>query len=90
MAKTEDRPVTPDDKYAREEREAYLEFRAGRHNRRLARDVSGMTLTGLRLHNVGDPEVGMVVTLTPAEAARVVSVVGDVLSARLDIPAIDA
>ena len=73
MAKTEDRPVTPDDKYAREEREAYLAFRAERHNRRLMRDVAGMTLTGVRLHQMGDPETGQVVTFTAAEAVRVMS-----------------
>ena len=66
-----------------EDHDAYLEFRAARHNRRLARDATSMTITGLRMHPEGNAEDGVVVTLTPSEAGRVMGSVRDVLSARL-------
>lgn len=83
MPKTEG-PVIPADEAVRDdEHEAYLAFRADRHNRRLAKEVAGLTLGGVRMHAADNPENGTVVNFTPAEAKKVAAVIADVVRARV-------
>lgn len=83
MAKKDNAPASPDEEFEAQIRDEQRQLRARRVNERRLDRFKAMTLTGVRLADETDPEVGMVVTFTDEEREPVLTAIRGVLEARL-------